>query len=317
MLIVLSIFLVLLLEPLLADKHKYKEHKWDCTAKCAKCSWKSTSTVDSCTPVDCTQENSPLTAVSCDVISGGDPHFIMWNDQHFSFHGECDLLIYSNQKFASGAGLMIQIRTEIKNYFSYIKNIAIQVGDQFFEIEANSGHTNFYLNRKVHEEPITTFAGYQVRKVKDAPWCKDKCSFAKILNFDFEELGTMDVGQWGTFLHLRLGVAPSYQDTFGLLAKLGEAGFFARNDTVLQSADLYGKEWQVLDTEPMLFHETRQPQYPEQCIMPKPIARRFIDGETRRMAQRVCSHLSGPRLDMCIFDVEATGDENMAISPLY
>merc|ERR1719494_283570 len=99
----------------------------------------------------------------------------MWNGEHFSFHGQCDLLIYSNPKFASGAGLMIQTRTEIKKHFSYIKNIAMQVGDQYFEMEANGGYANFYLNRKVHGDLITAFAGYQVRKVEAAPWCKDKC----------------------------------------------------------------------------------------------------------------------------------------------
>jgi len=266
----------------------------------------------------------PTPTPSCDDTAedqscGGDPHFKMWGDQHFSFHGQCDLLVFSNPNFAFGAGLIIQIRTQIKKYYSFINNIALEVRNQSFEIEGNRGQgVNFYLNGKSYAQPITKFAGYHVRKVEDATWCKEKCSEAEIYNFDFETLGTVEVGNWGSFLHLRLSLEPSsYNASVGLLGTYGEVGFFARDGTILHSANLYGHEWQVLDTEPMLFHETKYPQYPEQCIMPKLTARRIIDEETHRMAETVCSHLSGSLFDMCVFDVEATGDERMAISPLY
>jgi len=215
--------------------------------------------------------------------------------------------------------MIIQIRTKIRRYYSYIKNLVIKVGEEHFEIEERKGSgVNFYYNGNSYDQPLTTFAGYRVRKVENATWCKDKCSETEILNFDFEEFGSVEVGNWAGFLHMKMNVQPpAYHDSVGLLGKYGETGFVARNGTILQSANLYGKDWQVLDTEPMLFHDSRQPQHPEQCIMPKANYRRFVHNENSQMAERVCSHLSGSLLDMCIFDVKATGDERMAISPIY
>jgi len=321
-----SILLILLVEPLLAD-HLISYHIYKCLNDCSSCTVHYSGSALYCQPKACVPDKNAILVekLVCgdvvDHVGGGEPHFTMWQDQHFSFHGQCDLLVFNNPNFAYGAGIIVQIRTKIRQYYSFIKNIAIQVGHEKFEIEAKARGgpgVNFYHNGKSHPQLITTLAGYQVRKVDNETWCKDSCPEAEIYHFDFEEFGTVKAGSWGSFLHIRLSLpSTSYLTSFGLLGKYGEIGFFARNSTILQSAELYGQEWQVLDTEPMLFHDEKYPQYPEQCIMPESTSRRIIDRETRRMAQTACSHLSGYLLDMCIFDVEATGDVRMAISPLF
>jgi len=317
-------FIVFLLAGLLLADHKYKETYWVCTGMCLNCIEATISTTSDCKEKPCIPNPyiSGNTKVTCDLIPGNhsaccDPHFTMWDDQKFSFHGECDLVLYSNPNFASGTDLVIHIRTQIQKYYSFIKNIAIKVGNHYFEVEERIGKgVNYYNNGKLVERP-NTFAGYHVREVENATWCKEKCSETEILSIDFEEWGSLEVGNWAGFLHIQLSLQPANYDSVGLLGKYGEIGYFARNGTVLRSPNSYGQEWQVLDSEPMLFHEPRYPQYPEQCVMPKPTTRRATNEKTRRMAETACTHLSGSLLDMCIFDVEATGDIRMAISPMY
>jgi len=248
----------------------------------------------------------------------GDPHFTMWDNTHFSYHGQCDLVLFSNPKFAHGSDMTIQLRTEIREYYSFIRSIAIRIGDENFEIEGNGGGMNFYYNGEAIGEPVTTLAGYEVRKVVDPAWCKEKCSEGEIYSVDIKDRGSVELGSWGSFLHIKMALQQAfYNGSVGLTGNYETHGFISRIGDVLQSADLFGQNWQVLDTEPMLFHKKRYPQYPERCIMPQPIARRIIRDETREMAQKVCSHLSDSLRDMCIFDVEATGDERLALSPLY
>lgn len=323
MLTVLSFLIIQLL--LAADQ--YQQYLHVCTDEdCNSClpKTKQGSVSSKCEPISCGRPpfSSVWNKYTCEKVTAKaccDPHFKMWDYKHFSFHGECDLVIFSNPTFASGAGIVIQIRTEIKTHYSFIKNLAIKVGDQYFEIEERSGPgVNYYYNGYHYEQPLNNFAGYHVRKVENATWCKGKCSQTEILNFDFQELGSVELGDRVGKLYVTLSIKSSwYNNSIGLFGKWGEHGFVARNGTILQNADLHGKEWQVLDTEPMLFHEMRYPQYPEKCIMPNPTSRRMVDEETRRVAEKACAHLSGPVLDMCIYDVQVTGDVRMAISPMY
>lgn len=333
----LSIFMFFLVQPLLADT-QWLQTTWKCDLLC-NCWMETTNTVLMCSVKLCEIASFSRTQVTCDLKAHthGDPHFVMWNNnEHFSFHGQCDLVFFSNPNFASGAGMIIQIRTEIREHWSFMRSMAIRVEDQTFEIEKKDGPgMNFYYNGKAIGQPITTLAGYEVRKVVDPEWCKERCSEVEVYRIDFKDHGNLEVRGWrNSILHMQLSSEPLYRSascnrsalddgsalyhgSVGLTGNYQVSGFVARNGTLLKSADLFGQNWQVLDTEPMLFHKARHPQYPERCIMPKPSARRIINQETRNMAQTVCSHLSDSLFEMCVFDVEATGDETMALSPLY
>jgi len=267
-----------LIQPLLAY-YQYTEYREACTdSDCARfCTgWDLVGTSEYCEEA-CVKH--PIWSVyintGCEEIAYSTAccysNFTMWNDKHFSLQGECDIVLYSNPNFASGAGLVIQIRTEIKKYYTFIRNLAIKFGDQYFEVEKRKGPgVNFYYNGRYWKQPPRNFGGYLVRKVENATWCENQCSGAQILNFEFEELGSVEVGNWAGFLHATISLRPpSYDGSVGLLGKPGEIGFYARNGSILQNADQYGKEWQVLDTEPILFHKSRSPRYPEQCIMSK------------------------------------------------
>ena len=75
-------------------------------------------------------------------------------------------------------------------------------------------------------------------------------------------------------------------------------------------------EWQVRDTEEMIFQTARAPQYPSQCELPdltKKVARRL--GEkyvSEGAAEKACLAAGAENLAGCIHDVMAIGDLELA-----
>ena len=67
------------------------------------------------------------------------------------------------------------------------------------------------------------------------------------------------------------------------------------------------------DTEPMLFHTIRAPQFPETCILPSVTSRR-LKMTDRRMAEEICSNVAANMVEFCIQDVMLTGDKDIAHS---
>ena len=91
--------------------------------------------------------------------------------------------------------------------------------------------------------------------------------------------------------------------------------------TEIKDADAFGKEWQVLASEPNLFPDASDsPNRATECVMPSQTA-----AETRRKRRRLgeamldediateaCAHVELEMRDACIFDVLATNDKDMA-----
>merc|ERR1711935_803940 len=74
----------------------------------------------------------------------GDPHFKTWTGDKYDYHGECDLVLVDHPAFANDLGLKIHIRTERVKYFSFISNIAVQIGDDVLEFDNDV--ENFLIN---------------------------------------------------------------------------------------------------------------------------------------------------------------------------
>jgi hypothetical protein len=93
---------------------------------------------------------------------------------------------------------------------------------------------------------------------------------------------------------------------------------------VMNDANAFGQEWQVLDTEPSLFHTVRLPQHPKQvCTLPTPkqasqLRRRLSEPSSvdHLAAEKACEHW-GEGKDDCVFDVLTTGDLEMAVVGAY
>merc|ERR1712151_340570 len=74
--------------------------------------------------------------------SNGDPHFKTWKNEHFEYHGQCDLVLVKDEKFADGLGIDVQIRTKLVRFWSYIKSAAIRIGSDILEVEGGEGEEN-------------------------------------------------------------------------------------------------------------------------------------------------------------------------------
>ena len=85
--------------------------------------------------------------------------------------------------------------------------------------------------------------------------------------------------------------------------KLARDGVTEMND---KDATAFALEWQVRDTEPMLFKEARFPQFPTECLPPAKFTESRLGSELmRKKAEKACAHWKEDKED-CIFDVIAT-----------
>lgn len=93
----------------------------------------------------------------------------------------------------------------------------------------------------------------------------------------------------------------------------------ARNGTtVIEDPNAFAAEWQVREDldGPMLFMTSRDPQYPEACVLPDANKkdsrhRRLGEGISREDAEKACANWADNK-EACIFDVMATGDIELA-----
>merc|ERR1712183_1145735 len=81
----------------------------------------------------------PESTEDAPIISGsnGDPHFKTWPQEHFEYHGQCDMILTKDKNFAGGIGLEVQIRTKLIRFWSYIKSAVIRIGDDILEVQGN------------------------------------------------------------------------------------------------------------------------------------------------------------------------------------
>ena len=88
--------------------------------------------------------------------------------------------------------------------------------------------------------------------------------------------------------------------------------------TILDDPNEFGQQWQVLESEPMLFHSVEGVQHPTECAMPDP---NLSEKKRRRLGEsaispeeavQACTHVGELEFDACIFDVLATNDKGIA-----
>lgn len=244
----------------------------------------------------------------------GDPHFKTWTGEKFDYHGECDLVLVDNPTFNNGQGLKVHIRTTRVKYFSYIERIAIQIGDDILEF-ANDAE-NFVLNglaaepnKKFHK---TKIGGYIVRR--DLKALSIRLSNATDGSYHNHHIAKIDLlvrSNGFPAVIVDAGNSNVFQGSLGLLgdwetgSKLGRDG-----ETVFEvdraNAEHFALEWQVRDTEPMLFKESRFPQFPTKCTPPSKImGARLGRSHMEKEAERACANFKGDKED-CIFDCIAT-----------
>eukprot|EP00980_Cylindrotheca_fusiformis_P024287 scaffold11714_cov153-Cylindrotheca_fusiformis.AAC.1 len=234
--------------------------------------------------------------------SQGDPHFKTWKNEHFEYHGQCDLLLTKDPSFADGLGLDVQIRTKLVRFWSYIKTAVIRIGDDVFEVEGSadgSGNIEYWYNLE-HNAEISTVGGFPVTfKKLDA----NKHKTIVLIDLGSKYPGhRIEISTWNEFVKVNFlnGSVAAFGNTFGMLGDFKTGKTLAR-DGVTEMHDFWalGKEWQVRPTDDMLFRHVEQPQFPKQCVEPED-----PQGERRRRleessvseedAEKACSAIEDP-----------------------
>ena len=154
---------------------------------------------------------------------------------------------------------------------------------------------------------------------------------------DKQHLFTIDLGDFRSIsvtvfkdlLYVKLNIlhgnSADLVDVTGMVGSWTNGTRFARDGTTILADDIeFGQEWQVRDDmDTKIFTVDRAPQWPAKCVMPNPIERssRRRLGENAvhaHEASKACAHIKDQHsFDMCVFDVIATGDLDVAEGGAY
>jgi hypothetical protein len=274
-----------------------------------------------------------------------DPHFTTFDGTHFSFHGQCDLVLMKSVSFSSGKGLDFHIRTtRVEKFnnlmYSYISGAALRIGDDVMEISIDgslivNGGRDIMSESAGAEElnlPIAFAGAYSLTKTLNG-------TYNRIIHYE------LDLGN-KRYIKIRVNtstkmifvqVEGSINDSVGLLGTPGVKGLYTRDgETDLTSSwNSFGLEWQVNNSDRKLFvNKHRFPQHPQSCSFKvlnkngenhkKNLRRRILDESPVLVEINVDDAISacadspdGFKKEFCIQDVMATGLVELAKDPFY
>jgi len=240
----------------------------------------------------------------------------------FFFDRQCDLVLLHNPGFYNELGLDIHVRTKIRHAYSYIESIAVQIGNNAtLEVTSYGGYfingvldagTPFLLSDKFLVEHETVDKKHHTFDIHLDGKDKDGTDDAHIVISTFKDLVNIKIVN-ATKSH--------FESSIGMMGTFGSGSLVARDGkTMMMKEDVnvvnaFGQEWQVRDTDPKIFQQTHHvPQYPEACLLPslEKVARRLGEGIARSVAEEACGHWTGEMKEMCVFDVLATNDIEVA-----
>jgi hypothetical protein len=246
----------------------------------------------------------------------GDPHFKTWKGQHFDFHGECDLILLQSKEFESGLGLDVHIRTHMRRDMSYISTAALRIGTDVLEVKSQGV---YYLNGVAGADSPSEFGGFEFLHSQPT----DKQHVFEVHLGGRERIKVKTYKDFVSVLFEQAELK-HFGKSVGLMGDFRMGHMISRDGkTIIDDANAFGQEWQVLDSEPKLFNTVRFPQHPQMCTMPTPaqatsqLRRRLSESSVGELAaEKACEHW-GKGKDDCVFDVLTTGDLEMAVVGAY
>ena len=259
--------------------------------------------------------------------SGGDPHFIGFNQEVITYQGECTLiLLHSPATTVTGEDVIIHVRTTRNLNFSYISGVAMKIGDHVVDI-SNDGDIILNGNAIKGEEVTLSDIPFGLTK-------KEKRAKKMIVSYSFD-IGhgcVIDVQankRTGMmFVHTK-GMFPG--ETVGMLGSPSRSEMVSRDGKILASdidVNAYGESWQVKDTDVQLFQQPIGPQYPEKCLYEDaPVFRAHLRGRRKLRAKKVVTMekareacatvVSGVKRELCIWDSITMGELDLNDDPFY
>jgi hypothetical protein len=213
-------------------------------------------------------------------------------------------------------GLDVHIRTKLRRDMSYISSAALRIGSDVLEVESQGV---YYLNGVAGAALPAEFSGFAFSHTQPT----DKQHVFEVHLGGNERILVKTYKDFVSVL-VKEGENKHFADSAGLMGDFRMGDMIARDGkTVIEDANAFGQEWQVLNTEPSLFHTVRFPQHPNGCTMPPPmqasqVRRRLLESSSidELAAETACAHW-GEGKDACVFDVLTTGDLEMALVGAY
>jgi len=255
----------------------------------------------------------------CDGSTNGDPHFKTWKQEHFEFHGQCDMILAKDTNFAHGIGLDVQIRTKLVRFWSYIHTAAIRIGDDILELQGSPDmkdrESHYWFNFE-YQADASTIGGFPLSIKNNG---SHKRSFEIDLSSKFPGQKIV-LSAYKEFVSVDFkGAAPeSFGNTVGLLGDFYSGKTLARDGArEINDFNELGNEWQLRPADEMLFHGKAEPQFPKRCILPEDPQgerRRRLDESTVSVeqAEAACATLKDPlSIKDCVYDILATQDLDM------
>jgi hypothetical protein len=233
----------------------------------------------------------------------GDPHFESWSGKKYDYQGICDLLFIHSAEYGNGTGLDIHVRTSEVNGTSYISSAVIQIGSDKLEVHDNgtyfyNGDSNALLPDHLGDSSLK----YTVMD-----------SWLPMWTITSPRGGTIYIQIFNRMVDVKLSgfKNETVSDSVGLLGNIDSGFLVDRDGEWMFDMDAFGNEWQVRDTEPMLFQEVRHPQYPSRCAMPlaEAVDRRLasIEHVSVKVAEDLCQD-TGRYFHECVQDMRLTGN---------
>jgi len=219
--------------------------------------------------------------------------------------------------------LDIHIRTTTRYDYSYIDTAVLRIGDETLEVTswgeyainrigavALNSHGGGSVRRG---DVVSTLGGYPIFHTKK----DDKMNVFEVM---LPHNQTIVISNLKDLVSVKINHASRqyFGNAVGLLGNFH--GTMLARDGVTDLHDdsnAMGQEWQVRDTDPMLFRSARAPQFPAKCRLPdvaEKEARRLGEGISEEAAEIACAHVKGEAqaFAACVYDVTATNDLDQA-----
>jgi hypothetical protein len=226
-----------------------------------------------------------------------------WSSHKFDYQGICDLVLLHSSDYANGRGLDIHIRTAEKEGTSYISTAVVKIGPDKLEIHEDG---KYYWNDEINIPLPDMIGDSTISYVVMDGWLP-------MWTITSPRGGTIIIQIFNVMVDVKLSgfLNETISESIGLMGDVSSGFLVDRKGEWMFDMDKFGNEWQVRDTEPMLFHEVRHPQYPYICGLP------LVDAVDRRMntleavpieeARELCTE-TGTYYDNCVQDLRLTGN---------
>jgi von Willebrand factor type D domain len=249
---------------------------------------------------------------------GGDLQFRTHDGTIYNFHGECDLVMAKSQSFGNGLGLDVHARTEmIAKTWTIVSNAAVRIGDDVFELNNNG---TYYVNGIADAFLPTTLSSnnYKIH-YQEEHYNDGENGIRSLYTIDLGNNDNLLISNYKKMISVN-AIPKNIPDMVGMVGSYNIPGLVSRDGQTIidiNNANEMGFQWQVLDTEAILFTSIRSPQYPERCRLPDiTLQNRHVRSVSQNMKDKakvacygVTEHLS----EICINDVLTSGDVTFAL----